>query len=129
MILQGICSGIFHLCPGFTSLQFDTTVMYIMLILSFIKIYQFRHPDLVFEAFHVMYSFSILIAMEAASIYISSTISKVVFNLIFIVLYTVGFSKVSIDCYYYGVVDRHNFNIILEHSIKNFGSFQPFPGK
>ena len=122
MILQGICSGIFHLCPSNTSLQFDTTIMYTMLILVFIKIYQFRHPDLVFDAFHVMYSFCALIILEATSIYIFTTTAKVLFNIIFVLFYFAAFFRVSMSFYYYDLVDRTNLLIVLKHSYNNFGT-------
>ena len=35
-------SGIFHTCPSNLSLQFDTTMMYVIMSLVFVKIYQFR---------------------------------------------------------------------------------------
>ena len=122
MIVQGVCSGIFHLCPGNTSLQFDTTIMYIMHILAFIKIYQFRHPDLVFDAFHVMYAFGTLIILEACSIYMFETNAKIVFNIFFILLYFGAFCKISFSCYYYGLVNTTNFRVILKHSFKNIGT-------
>ena len=119
MILQGICSSIFHLCPSNTSLQFDTTMMYIMMILVFIKIYQFRHPDLVLDAFHCMYAFFIVIVMEAWSIYISTTEFKVFFNLIFVFIYIGGFFKLALDCYYYGAVNINNLPVLIRHSFSN----------
>merc|ERR1719215_399941 len=45
MILQGVFSSTFHICPSNVSLQFDTSMMYMMMVLSFIKTFQFRHPD------------------------------------------------------------------------------------
>ena len=122
MILQGICSGIFHLCPSNTSLQFDTTIMYIMLILAFIKIYQFRHPDLVFDAFHVMYIFCSLIVLEASSIYIFTKTGKVLFNIVFVLFYFCAFFNISFSLYYYGLVNISNLPIILKHSFNNFGT-------
>ena len=35
---QGIFSCVFHVCPSNISLQFDTTMMYVMLILVFVKV-------------------------------------------------------------------------------------------
>jgi hypothetical protein len=123
LILQGVCSGIFHLCPSNTSLQFDTTIMYIMLILAFIKIYQFRHPDLVFDAFHIMYAFAVLIVMEACSIYIFTRTEKLVFNILFVLLYVGAFLHIALYCYYYGAVNRNNLTVILKHSFRNKETF------
>ena len=41
-LFQGLMSGIFHTCPSNLSLQFDTTMMYVIMSLVFVKIYQFR---------------------------------------------------------------------------------------
>jgi len=43
LIFEGICSGIFHICPSILNFQFDTTFMFLGTILTFITIYQKRH--------------------------------------------------------------------------------------
>ena len=97
--------------------------MYIMLILAFIKIYQFRHPDLVFDAFHVMYAFAVLIVLEACSIYIFTRTAKLVFNILFVLLYVGAFLHIALYCYYYGAVNRANLPVILKHSLRNKDTF------
>lgn len=42
LIFQGVFSICYHVCPTNHTLQFDTTVMYIICILAIIKIYQVR---------------------------------------------------------------------------------------
>jgi hypothetical protein len=42
MVAQGLLSAIFHVCPSNTSLQFDTTMMYLIMTLVMVKLYQFR---------------------------------------------------------------------------------------
>ena len=42
LICQGIFSICYHICPTNHSLQFDTTIMYIMCILGIVKIYQVK---------------------------------------------------------------------------------------
>lgn len=41
---QGLMSTCFHICPTTITIQFDTSVMYMILIISIVKIGQFRHP-------------------------------------------------------------------------------------
>ena len=43
LILEGLCSSIFHICPSLLNFQFDTTFMFLGTILTFMTIYQKRH--------------------------------------------------------------------------------------
>ena len=73
VIMQGTFSIISHFCPSNISLQFDTTMMYMMMIPVFVKTYQtyqFRHPDTCACAYNAMYSFFLLLSLEAVSLYI-----------------------------------------------------------
>ena len=122
MIMQGIFSAIFHVCPSNISLQFDTTMMYIMLILVFIKIYQFRHPDTSTNAYRSMYAFIIALLMEALSLYTFSRSGKIVFYFIFCVFYLGAILHIAIDCYYYSALKSSfilNFPIFVNHSVHN----------
>ena len=42
LVAQGFLSAIFHICPSNLSLQFDTTMMYFIMTLVMVKVYQFR---------------------------------------------------------------------------------------
>eukprot|EP00090_Calanus_glacialis_P000732 TRINITY_DN10504_c0_g1_i5.p1 TRINITY_DN10504_c0_g1~~TRINITY_DN10504_c0_g1_i5.p1 ORF type:complete len:834 (-),score=156.09 TRINITY_DN10504_c0_g1_i5:117-2618(-) len=122
MVMQGVFSAIFHVCPSNISLQFDTTMMYVMMILVFIKIYQFRHPDISANAYHCMYAFVVALGMEALSLYIFSTLGKVLFYSVFCLLYTFAILHVAIDSYYYGAIKTsllQNLPIFMKHSTKN----------
>ncbi|XP_017888453.1 SID1 transmembrane family member 1-like [Ceratina calcarata] len=46
LIMEGILSGSYHVCPNRSNFQFDTSFMYIIAVLCMIKIYQTRHPDI-----------------------------------------------------------------------------------
>ncbi|XP_031827510.1 SID1 transmembrane family member 1 isoform X2 [Nomia melanderi] len=46
LIMEGILSGSYHVCPNSSNFQFDTSFMYIIAVLCMIKIYQTRHPDI-----------------------------------------------------------------------------------
>ena len=39
---QGAFSVCYHVCPTNLSLQFDTTMMYVICMLCYVKLYQFR---------------------------------------------------------------------------------------
>ncbi|KAK2580071.1 hypothetical protein KPH14_012354 [Odynerus spinipes] len=46
LIMEGVLSGSYHVCPSRSNFQFDTSFMYIISVLCMIKIYQTRHPDI-----------------------------------------------------------------------------------
>jgi len=104
LILQGAFSIIFHICPSNVSLQFDTTMMYMMMILVFIKTYQFRHPDTSASAYNAMYSFFILLLLEAMSLYITKRESKIIFYAVCGFIYLAVIIHLSIDNYFYGAL-------------------------
>ncbi|KAG5866897.1 hypothetical protein JTB14_037848 [Gonioctena quinquepunctata] len=45
LIIEGILSACYHICPSQSNYQFDTSFMYVMAVLCMIKLYQNRHPD------------------------------------------------------------------------------------
>jgi hypothetical protein len=53
LISEGILSACYHVCPTSENFQFDTTFMYVIAVLCFIKLYQFRHPDVSSNAYKV----------------------------------------------------------------------------
>ncbi|XP_044738030.1 SID1 transmembrane family member 1-like [Chrysoperla carnea] len=46
LIMEGILSGSYHVCPNHYNFQFDSSFMYVMAVLCMVKIYQTRHPDI-----------------------------------------------------------------------------------
>ena len=40
--MEGVLSGCYHICPTKVNFQFDTTFMYVISVLLFLKVYQFR---------------------------------------------------------------------------------------
>ena len=55
LFAQGFFSVVYHVCPTNLSLQYDTTMMYVMCVLCYVKIYQNRHPDASANAFSTMF--------------------------------------------------------------------------
>jgi hypothetical protein len=104
MIMQGVFSMIFHVCPSNISLQFDTTMMYIMMSLCYAKIYQFRHPDIAMNAYHLMYSLAFVLIMEALSLYIFKVATKAAFYSVFSLFYLFLIIYLVSDAYYYGMI-------------------------
>ena len=104
MIFQGIFSGIFHICPSNFSLQFDTSMMYMIMVLVFMKTFQFRHPDTSIDVFTSMYSFCVLLFLESASLYITGYGSKIAFHAFCGILYLGLIVYLSITNYFYGAI-------------------------
>lgn len=46
LIMEGVLSASYHVCPNHTNFQFDSSFMYVMAVLCMVKIYQNRHPDI-----------------------------------------------------------------------------------
>jgi hypothetical protein len=44
--MEGILSAAYHVCPSYNNFQFDTSFMYVLGVISTIKLYQTRHPDI-----------------------------------------------------------------------------------
>ena len=59
IVFEGVLSSCYHVCPTNENFQFDTTFMYLTATLALIKIYQFRHPDIVSKAYKGAYTYSI----------------------------------------------------------------------
>ncbi|XP_077989013.1 SID1 transmembrane family member 1-like [Glandiceps talaboti] len=65
LIMEGVCSGCYHVCPSYSNFQFDTSFMYTICGLLILKLYQNRHPDVLAHS-HVSYlclTFVICIAL------------------------------------------------------------------
>ncbi|KAI6651764.1 SID1 transmembrane family member 1-like [Oopsacas minuta] len=45
LMSEGLMSSIYHTCPSGINFQFDTTFMFIIALLSILKLHQNRHPD------------------------------------------------------------------------------------
>ena len=74
LIFEGILSACYHVCPTDENFQFDTTFMYVIAILCFIKIYQFRHPDVASNAYKVFLGVGVVMLLEVFGIFYESTL-------------------------------------------------------
>jgi hypothetical protein len=99
LMAQGLCSVCYHICPTNLSLQFDTTPMYFICALCYMKLYQFRHPDATFNAYLTFGLLGIVILLEAMALYSTSWL---VYGL-FLVSYVSMTIFVAFDNYYIGV--------------------------
>ena len=75
-----------------------------MMVLVMIKTFQFRHPDTTTTAFSAMYTFSLLMFLEAVSLYIKQSSVKVVFFSGCSLVYLLFIAYFCFDNYYYGAI-------------------------
>lgn len=57
LVLEGVLSACYHVCPTNINFQFDTTFMYVISLLCLIKLYQKRHADVTSSAYKVSKSY------------------------------------------------------------------------
>ena len=80
MILEGFFSSCYHVCPTTENFQFDTTFMYLLAMLCFLKMYQFRHPDVVSSAYKAFFGLGLVMFFEVLGIFYGhSTVFWVIF--------------------------------------------------
>ena len=73
LFAEGVLSACYHVCPTKENFQFDTTFMYVIAVLCFVKIYQFRHPDVTSNAYKIFAGISVVILFEVTGIFFANT--------------------------------------------------------
>jgi len=119
---QGAFSVCYHVCPTNLSLQFDTTMMYVICILCYVKLYQFRHPDATASAYSTLFVLGVLVLIEALALYSSSWI---VYGL-FLVCYVGMTIFIAFDAYYLGI-GRTDYVIALALAKDIISNWRPVP--
>ena len=107
LLFQGVMSSSYHVCPTNVTFQFDTTFMYLLAVLMFMKLYQVktiqlyyiliiihfqvRHSDVSANAIGVFFGLGVALFLETISIYYSGpwfwaffcTVSQTQLDLVF----------------------------------------------
>lgn len=98
LVMEGILSAAYHVCPSFNNFQFDTSFMYITGVVSTIKLYQCRHPDIHPSSQKVFLFLALCILLNVVGVFYGKV------NRWFVVSYTIGhvafFFILSIVIYY-----------------------------
>ena len=105
LIMEGVLSASYHICPVDESFQFDTTFMYIITVLIFLKLYQFRHPDITMNAYVIFGFIALFLVFEAIGYYSP----KGVYMFLFIFTYIIAIFAVIIDLYF-----QKNFRLAMQ---------------
>ena len=83
LVMEGIMSAVYHVCPTTLAFQFDTTFMYLIAILMFVKLFQGRHPDISPNAFSAYMILGVALVLEAFSFYFHGLAFWIVFCTIY----------------------------------------------
>ena len=120
LFMEGVMSSCYHVCPTNVTFQFDTTFMYLIAVLMFMKLYQTRHSDVSGNAVGVFFGLGVALFLETLSIYYSGPI----FWIFFCIIYMIVIVVVSVHAFNIGVV-KYDYKIlfvvikILAKEIKN----------
>ncbi|KAK3082788.1 hypothetical protein FSP39_005310 [Pinctada imbricata] len=98
LIMEGVMSACYHICPNYSNFQFDTSFMYIIACLCMLKIYQTRHPDISAKAHTSYLIMALVIFIAVIGVIYSSSVFWVIFAVVDMTFYLV----LSIHIYYMG---------------------------
>eukprot|EP00794_Sanderia_malayensis_P013936 gene13936-15388_t len=116
LIMEGVLSACYHVCPNYSNFQFDTAFMYIIGLLGGLRLYQTRHHDIVINGHLAFTSFAIVIFTSVIGVVFRSK----TFWGIFMVLHLVTCFYLSAKIYYMGRV-RAAFSEMLMLNRKDLG--------
>ncbi|XP_068734259.1 SID1 transmembrane family member 1-like [Montipora capricornis] len=98
LIMEGVLSGCYHVCPNNSNFQFDTSFMYIITCLGIVKLYQNRHPDIAANAHTVYTGFAAIILIAVMGV----VYDTFAFWTTFAIIHIFGCLYLSSQIYYMG---------------------------
>jgi hypothetical protein len=84
LVGEGILSACYHICPTGINFQFDTTFMYALSLLIFLKVYQFRHLRITPPATSTGLFLAILLYLEVSGYFFDHWAFWIVFVLFYL---------------------------------------------
>ncbi|KAF3827555.1 hypothetical protein GH733_003041 [Mirounga leonina] len=99
LIMEGVLSACYHVCPNYSNFQFDTSFMYMIAGLCMLKLYQTRHPDINASAYAAYASFAAVITLTVLGVFGKN---DVWFWVIFSVIHVLASLALSTQIYYMG---------------------------
>ncbi|XP_026317416.1 SID1 transmembrane family member 2-like [Hyposmocoma kahamanoa] len=81
LVMEGLLSGCYHLCPNKMNFQFDSSFMYVIAVLCMVKLYQNRHPDVNASAHATFMLLAFIMAIGLFGIMYPSVYFWVVFTI------------------------------------------------
>ncbi|XP_029429178.1 SID1 transmembrane family member 2 isoform X2 [Rhinatrema bivittatum] len=100
LMMEGLLSACYHVCPNYTNFQFDTSFMYMIAGLCMLKLYQKRHPDINASAYSAYACLAFIIFFSVLGVVFGK--GNLVFWIIFSVIHVVATMLLSTQLYYMG---------------------------
>ncbi|KAK5638986.1 hypothetical protein RI129_013281 [Pyrocoelia pectoralis] len=118
LIMEGVLSGSYHICPNHSNFQFDSSFMYVIAVLCVVKLYQSRHPDINATAYSTFTVLAVAILLGMIGVFEG--------NLTFWILFTIlhlGICLVmTAQIYYFGYwkLDKAVFKRVWQVYVHDF---------
>ncbi|XP_028275286.1 SID1 transmembrane family member 2 isoform X3 [Parambassis ranga] len=100
LMMEGLLSACYHVCPNYTNFQFDTSFMYMIAGLCMLKLYQKRHPDINASAYTAYACLAAVIFFSVLGVVFGS--GNTVFWIVFSVIHILATMLLSTQLYYMG---------------------------
>lgn len=98
LIMEGVLSGSYHVCPNHSNFQFDSSFMYVIAVLCVVKLYQTRHPDINATAYSTFAVLAVAIFLGMVGVF-SANLS---FWILFTILHLAICLMLTAQIYYFG---------------------------
>ncbi|XP_063763291.1 SID1 transmembrane family member 2 isoform X1 [Eleginops maclovinus] len=100
LMMEGLLSACYHVCPNYTNFQFDTSFMYMIAGLCVLKLYQKRHPDINASAYTAYACLAGVIFFSVLGVVFGK--GNTVFWIVFSVIHILATMLLSTQLYYMG---------------------------
>ncbi|XP_029964920.1 SID1 transmembrane family member 2 isoform X4 [Salarias fasciatus] len=100
LMMEGLLSACYHVCPNYTNFQFDTSFMYMIAGLCMLKLYQKRHPDINASAYTAYACLAAVIFFSVLGVVFGK--DNTVFWIVFSVIHILATLLLSTQLYYMG---------------------------
>ncbi|KFO26795.1 DENN domain-containing protein 3 [Fukomys damarensis] len=100
LMIEGLLSACYHVCPNYTNFQFDTSFMYMIAGLCMLKLYQKCHPDINASAYSAYACLSIVIFFSVLGMVFGK--GNTSFWIVFSVIHIIASLLLSTQLYYMG---------------------------
>ncbi|XP_074497490.1 SID1 transmembrane family member 2 isoform X2 [Sebastes fasciatus] len=100
LMMEGLLSACYHVCPNYTNFQFDTSFMYMIAGLCMLKLYQKRHPDINASAYTAYACLAGVIFFSVLGVVFGK--GNMVFWIVFSVIHILATMLLSTQLYYMG---------------------------
>ncbi|XP_071491365.1 SID1 transmembrane family member 1-like [Diadema antillarum] len=100
LVMEGVMSGCYHVCPNRANYQFDTAYMYMIACLGMLKMYQQRHPDINANSYISFALFALILFIG----FLGLIFSSLYFYILFFIVHMTTCLGLSAQIYYMGTV-------------------------